>query len=38
MERSGVHVVFGFVGLKTHCKVCLVVHREEEGIRRYVHL
>ena len=31
-------MVFGFVGLKTHCKVCLVVRREEEGIRRYVHL
>ena len=38
LERSGVHVVFGFVGLKTHCKVCLVVRKEEEGIRRYVHL
>jgi polyphosphate kinase len=38
LERSGVHVVFGFVGLKTHCKVCLVVRREDEGIRRYVHL
>ena len=38
LEQSGVHVVYGFVGLKTHCKVCLVVRREEEGIRRYVHL
>lgn len=38
LERSGVHVVFGFVGLKTHCKVALVVRREEDGIRRYVHL
>jgi len=38
LEKAGVHVVFGFVGLKTHCKVCLVVRREEEGIRRYVHL
>jgi polyphosphate kinase len=38
LEKSGVHVVFGFVGLKTHCKVCLVVRREEDGIRRYVHL
>jgi polyphosphate kinase len=38
LERSGVHVVFGFVGLKTHCKVCLVVRRENEEIRRYVHL
>jgi polyphosphate kinase len=38
LEKSGVHVVFGFVGLKTHCKVALVVRREENGIRRYVHL
>src|SRR5439155_17782355 len=38
LEKSGVHVVFGFVGLKTHCKVALVVRREEDGnIRRYVH-
>ncbi len=38
LEKSGVHVVFGFVGLKTHCKVALVVRREDDGIRRYVHL
>jgi polyphosphate kinase len=38
LEKVGVHVVFGFVGLKTHCKVALVVRREEDGIRRYVHL
>lgn len=38
LEKNGVHVVFGFVGLKTHCKVALVVRREEEGIRRYVHM
>jgi polyphosphate kinase len=39
MEKSGVHVVFGFVGLKTHCKVALVVRRDEDNvIRRYVHL
>jgi polyphosphate kinase len=38
LEKAGVHVVYGFVGLKTHCKVALVVRREEDGIRRYVHL
>jgi polyphosphate kinase len=39
LEKAGVHVVFGFVNLKTHCKVCLVVRREEESVlRRYVHL
>src|SRR5439155_2422716 len=38
LEKAGVHVVFGFVGLKTHCTVALVVRREEDGIRRYVHL
>lgn len=38
LEKAGVHVVYGFVGLKTHCKVSLVVRREDEGIRRYVHL
>ncbi len=38
LEKAGVHVVFGFVGPKTHCKVSLVVRREDEGIRRYVHL
>jgi polyphosphate kinase len=38
LEKSGVHVVFGFVGLKIHCKVALVVRREDDGIRRYVHL
>lgn len=38
LEKAGVHVVFGVVGLKTHCKVALVVRREEEGLRRYVHL
>ncbi len=38
LEKAGVHVVFGFVGLKTHCKVALVVRREDTGIRRYVHL
>ena len=38
LERAGVHVVYGVVGLKTHCKICLVVRRERDGIRRYVHL
>ena len=38
LERAGVHVVYGVVGLKTHCKAALVVRRESEGIRRYVHL
>lgn len=38
LERAGVHVVYGVVGLKTHAKVCLVVRREPDGIRRYVHL
>ena len=38
LEKAGVHVVFGFIGLKTHCKVALVVRKEDDGIRRYVHL
>lgn len=38
MERSGVHVVYGLLGVKTHCKVALVVRQEEGAIRRYVHL
>jgi polyphosphate kinase len=38
LEESGVHVVYGLIGLKTHCKVVLVVRRERGGIRRYVHL
>lgn len=38
MEKAGVHVVYGLVGLKTHAKLCLVVRRESGGIRRYVHL
>ena len=38
LEREGVHVVYGLLGLKTHCKVGLVVRREGETIRRYVHL
>lgn len=38
LERAGVHVVYGLMGLKTHAKVCLVVRRERKGIQRYVHL
>jgi polyphosphate kinase len=38
LEENGVHVVYGLIGLKTHCKLALVVRREEGGIRRYVHL
>jgi polyphosphate kinase len=38
MEGSGIHVVYGLVGLKTHAKVALVVRKEVDGMRRYVHL
>ena len=38
LERAGVHVVYGLVGLKTHCKIAMVVRKEGEGIRRYLHL
>ena len=38
LQKAGVHVVYGMVGLKTHCKATLVVRREHDGIRRYVHL
>ncbi len=37
LQKAGVHVVYGMVGLKTHCKAALVVRRDKEGIRRYVH-
>ncbi|MDD1681997.1 MAG: polyphosphate kinase 1, partial [Methanoregula sp.] len=38
LEHEGVHVVYGVVGLKVHAKLCMVVRREKDGIRRYVHL
>ncbi|HVA25001.1 MAG TPA: polyphosphate kinase 1 [Chloroflexota bacterium] len=38
LERAGVHVMYGFAGLKTHCKLALIVRREPDGIRRYVHV
>lgn len=38
LEQAGVHVVYGLVGLKTHCKTCLVVRREGATIRRYCHI
>ena len=38
LEKAGCHVIYGLLGLKTHSKITLVVRREENGIRRYVHL
>jgi polyphosphate kinase len=38
LEKAGVHVIYGLVRLKTHCKIALVVRRETDGIRRYVHM
>ena len=38
LEKAGCHVVYGLSGLKTHCKICLIVRNEEDGIRRYLHM
>jgi polyphosphate kinase len=38
LENEGVHVVYGVVGLKVHAKLCMVIRREKDGIRRYLHL
>ncbi|MFD1393098.1 RNA degradosome polyphosphate kinase [Lacticaseibacillus jixianensis] len=38
LERAGCHVIYGLVGLKTHSKLALVVRRDEDGIRRYMHM
>ena len=38
LEKAGAHVIYGLVGLKTHAKILLIVRREKEGIRRYLHL
>jgi len=38
LETAGIHVVYGVENLKTHCKLCLVVRKESDGVRRYVHV
>lgn len=38
LEKAGCHVIYGLAGLKTHCKIVLVVRREQDGIRRYLHM
>lgn len=38
LEKAGCHVIYGLTGLKTHCKICLIVRRDEDGIRRYLHM
>ena len=38
LEKAGCHVIYGLTGLKTHCKICLIVRRDDDGIRRYLHM
>lgn len=38
LEKAGCHVIYGLTGLKTHCKICLVVRKDDDGIRRYLHM
>lgn len=38
LEKAGCHVIYGLSGLKTHCKILLVVRKEDEGIKRYIHM
>ena len=38
LEQAGCHVIYGVYGLKTHCKILLVVRQEDEGIKRYIHM
>lgn len=38
LEKAGCHVIYGLQGLKTHCKIVLVVRKEEDGLRRYLHM
>lgn len=38
LEKAGCHVIYGLTGLKTHCKILLVVRKEQNGIKRYVHM
>ncbi|MCQ2513580.1 MAG: RNA degradosome polyphosphate kinase [Ruminococcus sp.] len=38
LEKAGCHVIYGLTGLKTHCKICLIVRKDDDGIRRYLHM
>lgn len=38
LEKAGCHVIYGLTGLKTHCKICLVVRKDNDKIRRYLHM